>query len=132
MADIELTSTSEQGYVTNSVIGEWELTIDATGQDGPTSNSVLAADYASCFIPAFRVAGNKEGFEDLGTVAIEVSAELDDDDDLSSIAFDIAVEESLGDAVDDVVARAEDICHVHSALREGLHADISVEDGVDF
>lgn len=132
MADIELTSTSEQGYVTNSVIGDWELTVDATGQEGPDPNSVLAADYASCYIPAFRVAANKEGFEELGTVEITVSADLDDSDDLESIAFDIAVEESLGDSVDDVVARGKDICHVHSALREGLRADISVEDGVDF
>lgn len=132
MADIELTSTCEEGYVTNSVIGDWELTVDATGQQGPDANSVLAADYASCFIPAFRVGANKEGFDDIGTVEISVSAELDDHDDLESIAFEIAVEESLGDAVEDVVARGEDICHVHSALREELRADISVEDGVNF
>lgn len=132
MADIEITSTCEEGYVTNSVIGEWELTVDATGQEAPDPNSVLAADYASCFIPAFRVGANKEGFDDIGTVEISVSAELDDQDDLESIAFEIAVEESLGDAVDDVVARGEDICHVHSAVREELQADISVEDGVDF
>ncbi|MFT4921404.1 MAG: putative OsmC-like protein [Haloarculaceae archaeon] len=128
MSDIEVSSTSEEGYVTTSVAGEWELTVDATGEGGPTPNQVLAADYASCFIPAFRVGANKEGYDDIGRVEIEVEADLDDEDDLSAISFDISVEESLGDSVDDVVGRAEDICHVHAALREGLHADISVTD----
>lgn len=133
MADIEATTTSEEGYATTSVIGEWELTIDATGEEGPTSNAVLAADYAACFIPALRVAANKERVsDDIGTVEIDVSADLDDGDDLAAIAFDIRVEGSLGDSPDDVIARAEDICHVHSALREELHADISVEDEVEF
>lgn len=131
MADIEVTSTSTEGYTVNSRIGDWELRADALGEDGPTANQVLAAGYASCFIPAFRVGANKEGYEDLGTVEVEVDAELDDEDDLASIAFDIHVESSLGDAVDDVVARAEDICHVHSALRDGLHADITVNDDAD-
>ncbi|MEF8786602.1 MAG: OsmC family protein [Haloarculaceae archaeon] len=128
MADIEVTSTSEEGYTTTSVTGEWELVVDATGEDGPTPNQVLAADYASCFIPAFRVGANKEGFDDIGRIEVAVEAELDDDDDLSAISFDIHVEESLDDSVDDVVARGEDICHVHSALREELHADITVID----
>jgi organic hydroperoxide reductase OsmC/OhrA len=131
MADIEVTSTSTEGFATTSRIGDWELAIDATGEDGPDPNQVLAADYASCFIPAFRVGANKEGFDDLGTVQVEVAAELDGDDDLASVAFDIHVEESLGDSVDDVVARAEDICHVHAALREELHADITVNDDAD-
>jgi organic hydroperoxide reductase OsmC/OhrA len=128
MADIEVTSTSEEGYTTTSVVGEWELTVDATGEDGPTPNQVLAADYASCFIPAFRVGANKEGFEDIGTVEVAVEADLDDDDDLAGVAFDIHVEESLDDSVEDVIARAEDICHVHAALRDGLHAEVSVTD----
>ena len=128
MPDIEVTSTSDEGYVTNSVVDGWELTVDATGEDGPTPNQVLAADYASCFIPAFRVGANKEGFDDIGTVEIAVGADIDEDDDLESVSFDIYVEESLGDSVEDIVSRAEDICHVHDALREGLHADISVTD----
>ncbi|WP_302080173.1 OsmC family protein [Salinibaculum rarum] len=128
MTDIEVTSTSESGYTTTSVTGEWELVVDATGEDGPNPNQVLAADYASCFIPAFRVGANKEGFDDIGRVEVAVEADLDDDDDLAAISFTIHVEEALGDAVDDVVARAEDICHVHAALREELRADISVVD----
>jgi len=132
MADIEIDSTSTEGYATTNVIGEWELAIDATGEQGPDPNQVLVADYASCFIPAFRVGANKEGFSDIGTVNIEAYADIDEEDDLESINFDIHVEESLGDSVEDVVDRAEDICHVHAALREELHAEVTVEDDVDF
>jgi organic hydroperoxide reductase OsmC/OhrA len=132
MADIEVDSTSTEGYATTNVIGEWELAIDATGEQGPDPNQVLVADYASCFIPAFRVGANKEGFSDIGTVNIEAYADIDEEDDLESINFDIHVEESLGDSIQDVVARAEDICHVHAALRDELHAEITVEDSVDF
>jgi len=131
MTDIDVVSRSTEGYTTTSYIGDWELTIDATGQSGPNPNAVLAADYASCFIPAFRVGAEQEGFDDLGTVEIVVHAVLDENDDMESISFDIAVEASLGDAVDDVVERARDICHVHTALREELHADISIEDDAD-
>lgn len=131
MADIEVTSTSTDGFATTSDVDGWELTIDATNESGPDPNQVLAADYAACFIPAFRVGASKEGFDDIGTVEVDVSAELDDHDDLASIAFHLSVEESLGDAVDDVVARAENICHVHAALREELQAEVAVEDGAD-
>lgn len=132
MPDIELTSISEDGYATTNLIGEWELGIDATEQQGPNPNQALAATYASCFIPAFRVGANKQGFDDVGQIEVDVGADLDEDDDLEYVSFDIHVEESLGNSVTDIVDRAEDICHVHTALRSELHADISVEDGVDF
>jgi len=128
MADIEVTSTSTAGYATRSEIGEWELMVDATDQEGPNPNAVLAADYASCFVPALRVAADQEGVGDLGTVEVEVSADLDEEDDLESIAFDIEIEGSLDGADGDVLARAKDICHVHSALREELQAEITVDD----
>jgi organic hydroperoxide reductase OsmC/OhrA len=128
MADIEVNSASEEGYVTTSVAGEWELTVDATGEKGPTPNQVLAADYASCFIPAFRVGANKEGHDDIGRVEVGVEADLTDHDDLDSVTFDVHVEADLGDDVDAIVSRAEDICHVHDSLREELHAEISVTD----
>ncbi len=132
MPDIEVTSICEEGYATTSLIGEWELGIDATEEQGPSPNQALAATYASCFIPAFRVGANKEGLDDLGQIEVDVGADLDEDDDLEYISFDIHVEGLLGDATNDVVQRAEEICHVHAALREELHADISVEDEVDF
>lgn len=131
MADIEANSVCEEGYTVVSRVGDFELTVDATGEDGPTANEVLAADYASCYVPAFRVAGQQHGYDDLGRVEVDVEANLDEDDDLTDISFDIRVETEIDDEdVDDVVATGEDICHVHSALREGLHADITVQSGV--
>lgn len=128
MSDIDIVSRSTEGYATSSAIGEWELMIDATDQQGPNPNAVLVANYASCFIPAFRVGAQQEGFDDLGTIEIDASATLNDEDDLASISFDLAVEASLEDATADILNRAEDICHVHTALREELHASVSVED----
>ncbi len=127
---IEVTSTSEEGYVTRSRVGDYELTVDATEEEGPEPNGVLLADYASCFVPAFRVGGNKEGFDDLGRIDVDVEGDLNEEDDLEAIRFHILVEEDLDDDdFDAIVARAEDICHVHSALREGLHAEITGETG---
>ncbi|PSQ01895.1 hypothetical protein BRC94_02815 [Halobacteriales archaeon QS_5_70_17] len=130
MADVESTTTSEEGYTSVSRVGDYELTVDATDQDGPNPNQVLIADYASCFIPAFRVGGNEEGHDDLGKITIEVEGDLDDDDDLTAIRFTMHVGADLSDdEFDAVVDRAEDICHVHAALREELHADITVHGG---
>ncbi|ADJ14875.1 OsmC family protein [Halalkalicoccus jeotgali] len=130
MTDIETSTVSEQGFVSNSQVGDFELTIDATEEEGPGPNGVLVADYASCFLPAFRVGGQQRDHDDLGKLQIDAEADLDDDDDLTAIRFDIYVEEDLDDSeLDGIVERAEGICHVHSALREELHADISVEGG---
>jgi uncharacterized OsmC-like protein len=131
MADIEVSSTCEEGYTVESVInGEWELIVDALSEDGPSPNEVLAADYASCYIPALRVAAGKYDYDDIGNVEVEVAADLDEDDDLEAIAFDVEVEASLGDEERDIVELAEDICHVHSALVEELHAEINIQSGV--
>jgi organic hydroperoxide reductase OsmC/OhrA len=128
MADIEASSTSEDGFATTSRVGDFELTVDATNENGPNPNQTLVADYASCYIPAFRVGGQQGDYDDLGRIEIDAEADLDDDDDLSAIRFDMRVEEDLGDDADELVSRGEDICHVHAALREELHADISLED----
>ena len=131
MPDIEVTSTCEEGYTVESVInGDWELVIDALNNDGPNPNEVLAADYASCYIPALRVAADQHGYDDIGEVEIEVAADLDEDDDLEAIDFHVEVEEDLGDDAQDIVELGEDICHVHSALTEELHAEIDIESGV--
>lgn len=132
MPDIELTSVCTEGYAVTNVIGDWELSIDAAEKEGPNPNQALVATYASCFVPAFRVGAKKEGFDDVGQIEVDVGADLDEDDDLETIHFDIHVEEALGDSVTDIVERAEGICHVHTALREELHAEVSVEDEQDF
>ncbi|ELZ23759.1 OsmC family protein [Halosimplex carlsbadense 2-9-1] len=129
MSDIEVTSVCEEGYtVENEIDGEWSLVVDALEEDGPSPNQVLAADYASCYIPAFRVAADQTGYDDIGHVEIEVEADLDEDDDLESMTWTLKVEAALGEDGQEIVELGEEICHVHSALREELHADITLED----
>lgn len=130
MTDIETTTVSDEGFSSTSQVGDYELAIDATGETGPSPNQVLVADYASCFLPAFRVGGQKEGHDDLGKVQIDAEADLNDEDDLSAIRFTIHVEADLSDdEFDAVVERAEDICHVHAALKPELYAEIDVHGG---
>jgi uncharacterized OsmC-like protein len=126
MSDIQTSTVSDEGFASTSNVGEFELTVDATGETGPDPNSVLVADYAACFLPAFRVGGQQRGHDDLGKVQIDADADLDGDDDLEAIRFDVHVEADLDDGtLAEIVDRAEGICHVHSALREGLHAEVT-------
>ncbi|MFC5136287.1 MULTISPECIES: OsmC family protein [Haloferacaceae] len=130
MSDIETTTVCEEGYACTSQVGDFDLQIDATDETGPNPNTALVATYASCYIPAFRVGGGQRGEDDLGRLQIDASAELDEDDDLESIVFDLHVEADLDDeTAEEIVARGEDICHVHSALREELRAEINVHSG---
>jgi organic hydroperoxide reductase OsmC/OhrA len=130
MADITVEATCEEGYTVMTVTdGDWELAVDALSEEGPSANQVLAADYCSCYIPAFRVAADEHGHDDVGRIEADVEADLDDDDDLTRIDWTLRVETDLGEDADAIVERGEEICHVHAALREGLHADITVEDG---
>lgn len=126
MSDIETTTVSEEGFASTSQAGEFELSVDATGEKGPTPNQVLVADYASCYLPAFRVAADEGGYDDLGKVQIDADAELDDDDDLTSISFRVYVAADVSDdELESIIERGEEICHVHSALRDDLHAEIT-------
>lgn len=130
MTDLHVTSVSREGYATTSRVGDFKLTVDATDETGPNPNAVLMADYASCYVPAFRVAARQRGHDDLGRIEIDVEGDLNEDDDLDAIRFHIRVEADVSDDEwDGIVARAAEICHVHSALREALHADIDVEGG---
>jgi organic hydroperoxide reductase OsmC/OhrA len=128
MADIETTTTSEEGFASTSRVGEFDMAIDPRTESGPSPNQALVATYASCYLPAFRVGAQQRGHDDLGRVEIHAEADLDDEDDLSAIRFDVHVEADLDDH-EDLIARGEEICHVHSALREELYADITLEDG---
>jgi len=127
MADIDSVTTSEEGFSCVSRVGEFELTVDATGEEGPTAQQVLVADYASCYLPAFRVAAQRMGHDDIGRVQIEAEGDLDEDDDVEAVRFVIHVEADIDDGeFDGLVERANEICHVHDALREELHAEVDV------
>ncbi len=127
MDEFSLTTTNEDGYDTESVIGDFAVAIDPMDETGPNPNTVLVADYASCFLPAVRMGAQQHGYDDLGQMEIDATATVDDHDDLQSIEFTLKVEAAVEDP-DELVALGEELCHVHAALREGLAAEITVED----
>jgi len=127
MADIETTTVNEAKYHALSRAGEFELSIDATGEEGPTPNEVLVADYASCFTFACRAGASRRMDVDLGRVETDAEAEVDDSDDLAAVSFHLHVEADLSEEeIEKVLELGEEICHVHAAMRESLHADLEL------
>ena len=120
-------TVSEEGFASTSQIRDFELEIDPTGEDAPDTLEVLLADYAACAVPAFRVGAEQRGVGDLGRLEIEVSGELNDDDKLESVAFDVSVAADIDDEQEaEIIERVEALCKVHDALKDGLHADMSM------
>jgi len=123
-----VTTVSEEGYTATNEIRKFETTIDANGEDDPDTLEALLAAYGSCYVPALRVGGQQRGAGDLGKIEIDITGELNDDDKLESIHFDISV---AGDVDDDtgeeVIERAFELCKVHDALKDSLHAETSFE-----
>lgn len=126
----EVVSTSEEGHKAVNSVRDFELTIDAGGEETPDTIETLLADYASCYVPALRVGGQQRGVDDLGTIENHVTGETNDDGKLTSVSFDIKVEADIDDEKgDEIVDRAFDLCKVHDALKESLHADTSIQGG---
>ncbi|AGN00103.1 OsmC family protein [Salinarchaeum sp. Harcht-Bsk1] len=120
-------TVSTEGFSSENHVRDFELTIDATGESGPDTLEVLIADYASCYVPALRVASEQRGADDLGEVAIDVTGELNDDDKLESIHFDVEVDADLDDdTATAIVERANELCKVHDALKESLYAEVDL------
>jgi organic hydroperoxide reductase OsmC/OhrA len=129
MNEIQTTTVSEAGFATTSQIGDFELSIDATNEAGPNPNAVLVADYAACFLPALRVGAQRTGVEGLGTLQLDAEADLDDGEDITGIRFTIRVGVELSDEQRAaILEQAEQICHVHAALRDELAAEITLID----
>lgn len=126
----EVTTVSEEGFSARNEIRDFEVEIDAEGEEAPDTLESLLAAYGSCYVPALRVGGQQRGVEDLGRVEIDVSGELNDDDKLESVRFDIRVEADVDDETgEEVIERAFELCKVHDALKESLHAETSFEGG---
>ncbi|KAB7512444.1 OsmC family peroxiredoxin [Halosegnis rubeus] len=130
MADLESHTVNEGGFAATSRVGNYELSIDATKEEGPSPNEVLLADYASCYTFAFRAGAMREHDIELGEIETEAEADLDDDDDIvdDSVKFTLHVEDDLDDEqIEALVELGEEICHVHAALHKGMYAEINVE-----
>lgn len=127
MADIEATAKNDEKFFATSRVGDFELSIDATGEEGPSPDQIIVADYAACYSFAFRAGAQKEHDLSLGAIRTEAEADLTDDDFLESVSLTVHVEDDLDDEqVDELVDLGEQLCHVHQAVKEDLHADIDV------
>lgn len=120
-------TTSTEGYSSISEIGEYTLEIDATGETAPDTLETLLASYAACYVPALRVGAKQRNVGDLGEITVEVTGELNDDDKLAAIHFDVTTDAGLDEeAAETVIARAAELCKVHDALKADLHAEVSL------
>lgn len=123
-----VTTTSDEGFSATNEIRDYEVTIDATGEESPDTLEQLLAAYGSCYVPALRVGGEQRGVDEMGKIEIETTGELNDDDKLDAISFDIRVEAEVDDdTADDVIERANELCKVHDALKSDLHAECTLE-----
>lgn len=125
-----VTTVSEEGFASDNEIRDFDLTIDATGEEGPDTLEALLAAYGSCYVPALRVGAEQRDAGDLGRIEIDVTGDLNDDDKLEAVQFTVRTEADLDDGqADDVVARANELCKVHDALKSQLEAGVEVEAG---
>jgi uncharacterized OsmC-like protein len=128
---LESTTTSMDGYRSVTHIDGERVTIGAGTEAGPRPTETLLASYASCYTVALRIGAQQRDAGDLGQIEIDAEADRDSDDDLEAIRFAVAVESALDDeTLAAIVERANALCHVHDALREGLHADVSIRGNV--
>ncbi|PSQ45966.1 hypothetical protein BRD17_00400 [Halobacteriales archaeon SW_7_68_16] len=124
----EVICVSEEGMTSTNAVRDFEVTIDATGKTAPDTLESLLAAYASCYVPALRVGGEQRGIEDLGHVEIDAHGELNDDDKLEAVRFDVRVEADPDDeTMERAVHRANDLCKVHDAMKGSLHPDVAVK-----
>jgi len=126
----EVTTTSEEGYTADNQIRNFDRTIDATGEEAPDTLEAVLAAYASCYVPALRVGAEQRDVGDLGRIEIDAAGDLNDDDKLEAVHFTLRTEAELDDEqADDVVARADELCKVHDALKSELEAQVDVKSG---
>ncbi|WP_423747193.1 OsmC family protein (plasmid) [Haladaptatus sp. SPP-AMP-3] len=124
---LESTTTSTDGYRTVSRIQGSELAIDARTEDDPSPTDTLLASYASCYTVALRIGARQRDIDGLGRIEIDTEADRDDENDLEAVRFTVTVETDAPDeTLRAVVDRANDLCHVHDAIREELRADVSI------
>ena len=125
---LETTTTSKKGGRTVTEIGNSKLTIDAGADTEPSPTETLLASYAACYTVALRIGAQQRNVDDLGHIKIDAEADRDADNDLDAVRFVVAVESDLDDEMlAAIVERANALCHVHDALRDELHANVSVQ-----
>ena len=120
----QVTTVSESGYASTTDVREFSVDIDPGGESAPDTLESLLASYGACYVPALRVGAEQRGVGDLGRIELSITGELNDDDKLSGIEFDIAVEADVSDEEGaETIERAFELCKVHDALKSELHAE---------
>jgi uncharacterized OsmC-like protein len=127
MSDIHVETTAEEGYKTESTVGDHEVTVDAGGADAPSPVEMFVTSYTSCFLAAFRMAAKRNGIREVGRIDVDAVAEQSDDG-LEGISFTLSVETEL-DEPQEVLEAAEEYCHVNNSIEPSLRADVTLEDG---
>ena len=124
----QVTTVSEEGYESTTEVRDFSVDIDPGGESAPDTLEALLASYGACYVPALRVGAKQRDVGELGHIELAITGDLNDDDKLDGITFDIAVgadvsEEEGQEAID----RAFDLCKVHDALKADLHAETTFE-----
>lgn len=125
-----VTTVSDEGYGSTTDIRDFEVEIDPSGESAPDTLESLLASYGACYVPALRVGAKQRDVGELGKIELDISGDLNDDDKLESISFDVKVEEDVSEEDGQkVIDRAFELCKVHDALKSDLHAETSFEGG---
>ena len=123
-----VTTVSEEGYESTTDIRDFSVDIDPGGESAPDTLEALLASYGACYVPALRVGAKQRDVGELGEIELSITGELNDDDKLAAIQFDIAVEEDVSEADgEEAIDRAFELCKVHDALKADLHAETTFE-----
>jgi uncharacterized OsmC-like protein len=123
-----VTTVSDEGYGSTTEIRDFEVDIDPSGESAPDTLESLLASYGACYVPALRVGAKQRDVGELGKIELGVSGDLNDDDKLAGVTFDIKVEEDVSEEDGQkAIDRAFELCKVHDALKGDLHAETTFE-----
>ena len=123
-----VTANSPEGFAATVDIDEYSVELDSAREVAPDTLEHLLAAYSSCYVPALRVGAEQRDAGDLGHIEISATGELNEDDKLESVAFEITTEADLsGDQAAAVINRADALCKVHDALKPSLHAAVTID-----
>lgn len=124
----QVTTVSDSGYASTTDVRDFSVDIDPGGESAPDTLESLLASYGACYVPALRVGAKQRDVGELGHIELSITGELNDDDKLSGIQFDIAVEADISEpAGEEAIDRAFDLCKVHDALKGELSAETTFE-----
>lgn len=123
-----VTTISDEGYGSTTEIRDFSVDIDPTGESAPDTLEALLASYGACYVPALRVGAKQRDVGELGAIELDISGDLNDDDKLAGVTFDIKVEEDVSEEDGQkAIDRAFELCKVHDALKADLHAETTFE-----